>query len=103
METVQMGLAYLILSASLLLAVLPAGGMMGGFGWGAGVVELIPMWIRLSAAGGRVAIEPAGGGGPGLCVAGPWRTVFFDKGVSFPERRVLYPALFVYGPTSLAR
>ena len=28
---------------------------------------------------------------------------FFDNVVAFPAKRVLYPALFVYGPTSLAR
>ena len=103
METVQMGLVTMILLVVLPCAVLLAVVMMVGFGCGAGVAGLVPVWIGWSATGGRVAIEPAGDGDPGLYGTGSAGTVFFDKEDSLPERRVLYPALFVYGPTSLAR
>lgn len=100
METVQIGLVNMILLAILLGAVMSTGLKVVRFGWG--LVELIPGWISGIAKEGREVIEPAGGEWR-VCVAEPLRTVFFDKEVSFPERRVLYPALFVYGPTSLAR
>lgn len=103
METVQIGLAYLILLVTLPVAVLPAGMKMGKASRGEGAMGWFAAGIGQAIAGMRVAAEPSGGGGPVGSFAGPEGTVFFDKEVSFPVRRVLYPALFVYGPTSLAR
>jgi hypothetical protein len=100
METVQLGLVNMILLAILLGAVMTTGLKMVRFG--RGMVELIPRWISGIATERREVVDPAGGDWR-VCVAEPLRTVFFDKEVSFPARRVLYPALFVYGPTSLAR
>jgi len=98
METVQMGLVYLILLAAPFVLVLPTGVTMGRLDWGASIMESIRKRVGVPA---RVVVEPSGGGGP--VILPDCGTVFFDKEVSFPERRVLYPALFVYGPTSLAR
>lgn len=103
METVQIVLETMSLLAILLIAVLPAVVMMVRLGLGAGMAVDFPVGIGRIAAETWVVIEPAGGGGPVVRATGSVGTVFFDKEDSFPERRVLYPALFVYGPTSLAR
>ena len=51
METVQMGLLYMILLVGALVAILPAEVMTGRLGWGVGSSGLIPGWVSRTRSG----------------------------------------------------